>query len=203
MKKRTQQGLVIILVIFILVEGAYLIGKKSPDLKSISEEVSVSTSETVTEEKSEIKNSAVTTPAIKIISPNGGEVIGQGMEYSIAWLYSGLNAGDIVNIGLKSSDESLCWVGKTTASQGRYALTPNRVTCEGDVMTLKNGGQYKAQINVEKYANGRGVVDASDAYFTIQSPNSLISVLSPKQNETYKIGSKMTYQVERSEWKGC
>lgn len=32
---------------------------------------------------------------------------------------------------------------------------------------LKDGGKFKVQLIVEKYADGRGVADTSDNYFTI------------------------------------
>jgi hypothetical protein len=116
-------------------------------------------------------------PNITILSPNGGEVWNQNDQYTIRWVYSGLDKNDEVYIGLRFFDSSdidkgVCWLNKkSTAGIGYLSLVPKYVECGKDDMLpdLKTGGRYKVQIGVSKYSSGIGVADYSDNYFTINN----------------------------------
>jgi FlaG/FlaF family flagellin (archaellin) len=111
----------------------------------------------------------VSNPSIKITSLNDGEILNQNTSYTLAWTYSGLNNSDSITIGFRTPNENVCWAGKTIASNRSYSFVPNQVKCEGSISNLKNGGQFKAQLIVDKYSDGRGVADTSDNYFTIKT----------------------------------
>lgn len=110
---------------------------------------------------------AVVAPSITVLTPNGGETLGQNTTHSFTWSYTGLNDNDSITIGFRTSNENVCWAGKTTASSRSYSFAPSQVKCSGSVTSLINGGQFKAQLIVDKYANGLGVADMSNNYFTI------------------------------------
>jgi len=96
-------------------------------------------------------------------------MLNQNTSYTLTWNYSGLNNSDSITIGFRTPNENVCWVGKTVASDKRYSFIPNQVKCDGSISDLKSGGQFRAQLIVDKYADGRGVADTSDSYFTIKT----------------------------------
>ncbi|GEM_PF-1926854 len=174
--KKYQKGFTVSLIIAIIAiviigGGAYYYVSNDPRTSTTIPTQDSSSQAIPTNPSNTIIPAAPVSPSITILSPNGGETLEQNLAYSISWSYTGLSKGDLITIALRSTSESPCWIGTVEVSRGSYNFTPSQVVCKGDipgsVPNLKNGGQYKAQVIVEKYADGRGVADTSDNYFTI------------------------------------
>jgi len=142
-------------------------------------------------------------PTITILSPNAGESLKFNTKNTISWNYTGLNDSDIVSIIIRTIDHDPCVIGKTTVLARKYDFIPSEVSCTGTSLTKLNAStHYKAQIIVEKYAEGRGVADMSDDYFTFfiqpnQQTSQAKSVIENIRNDfgpNYKIESWMGFK---------
>ncbi len=113
--------------------------------------------------------------SIKVLSPNGGELLNQNETYKITWSYSGLDNSDLIIIGFRTPANSACWIGKVSVYPNSYSFIPSQVICNstmnGGISSLKNRGQFKATLIVDKFGEGRSVTDMSDELFTIASTN--------------------------------
>lgn len=104
-------------------------------------------------------------PMIKVISPNGGEIWSSDNEYTVSWSYDRLSEDDRVNLGFRSSDnQNICWLEPVNVGLESFKITPEEVDCGGESLA----GEYRFQIVVEKYANGKGVADMSDDSFVVE-----------------------------------
>jgi hypothetical protein len=100
------------------------------------------------------------TPSIKIISPNGGEVLSNGEKISVKWIALGLQKID--SIKLRAYPE-----GK------EYDLGYNVVNDGEEVFDMPNHIPTKAPyiIEAESFIGNLQILDKSDNYFTITSGN--------------------------------
>lgn len=112
-------------------------------------------------------------PTIKIIYPNGGEVLGLGVkdvDFRTTWSASNL-IGD-VEVYVHFDDGGTCFLGRTQVTSGVFTkkLGAN-YKCPNLPRTLIDGDKYRVSIYAD---NGDSdvdfvVKDSSDNYFTIQN----------------------------------
>ena len=184
---KTQKGfvsiLVIILVLLILGVGIYIylntekndeaVGNSSvvdfdiAENTDVVDSVNYATKEVVTPKNTSLNEEvSVEDPFVNIISPSGGETWEQDSEYVVSWTQGGLLKEDKINIGFRSSDgQTMCWLESVSVGLGSFKVIPEEINCNG-VLGLE--GEYKFQIIVDKYAEGKGVADMSDDFFTIK-----------------------------------
>ena len=120
-------------------------------------------------------DTAVTTPYIKVISPNGGEELQIGKSYVIQWKTFGYNSTDRIRISLISMPDATgssieSTIVNTNNSSNSYTWTvpPNL----GDSIPFKKGNIYKIRIYpAEEYGN----FDDSNNYFSIVASTNTIT----------------------------
>jgi hypothetical protein len=120
-----------------------------------------------------------TTPSIKVLSPNGGENIISGRQYSIIWKNN--DASMKVNILLERYDQNNNLVVSTSIAQA----VDNTGTYNWNTIALDPGPKNKIRITG---ASGTGTPkpeDSSDGYFTISSTKPTINVISPKASVSF------------------
>ena len=95
---------------------------------------------------------------IRVIQPNGGEVLTVGQTFRIRWESSKI---DKVSIGYKSCPSCLDWIVNNIPNNKYYDWTVN----------VGNTVNTKFKIYVIGYETGKGsVTDESDNYFTVIKP---------------------------------
>ncbi|MGB6012899.1 MAG: Ser-Thr-rich GPI-anchored membrane family protein, partial [Desulfobacterales bacterium] len=100
---------------------------------------------------------------IKVLSPNGGELIKTGSEYQIKWSAEGVR--DDVTIYLTDNNRTIGTIAKNIKpTSGSYNWKVNNAL-RGKAL---KGEQYKIVLK----ARDRKIVDESDRYFSIGSPES-------------------------------
>lgn len=107
-------------------------------------------------------------PSVKVLSPNGGEVLKFADKNLITWNYAGLDSKDTLTIGFRNrvGTGSACWIKGIPVGNKKLEYIAGKVLCENGVKIM-SGDQYKIELIVDKYNTGRGVADTSDNYFTI------------------------------------
>ena len=145
--------------------------------------------------KASFINEAIASPSpyIKVISPNGGEVVSFDKPFSIAWSSAGTQ---LAYIYLLSPDGGTCRIDGVNASLGKYSkVIKQGEKCLNTSKTIQPG-QYKILI----YGDTQGAEDTSDGFFdltggvyttippvitttTIASPSPYIKVISPNGGE--------------------
>ena len=161
-KGSTSVVLLVTIILILLGVIAWIYLSKSTQVNQIHD-----SNEPKVDQMVSVVTKPVLTPSITITSPNGGELLSQNTSYVITWKYSELKNDDPVTIGFRTPSENVCWIGKSVAGSKEYSFVPSQVKCEESASNLKSGGKFKAQLIVDKYANGRGVADMSDGYFTV------------------------------------
>ncbi len=156
-------SLVIIIIIIIL--AIYLFSKNGTQAPAPQESASPSASVT-TAPISQPVVAAPETPSatVGVTSPNGGEKLDINKSVTVTWNYTGLAVADTISISLLSDKNEMCWVGRSAVGNKRYDFTASSCSTPNNPLKL---GKYKIQITVDKFANGKGVADTSDAYFDI------------------------------------
>ncbi|MCX6719711.1 MAG: peptidoglycan-binding protein, partial [Candidatus Staskawiczbacteria bacterium] len=103
-------------------------------------------------------------PSIKVISPNGGEILPFGMP-QVSWTSSGVTNA---NIYLQFPDGATCFIKTVPASQGSDIITIlNGFQCPNISRTI-SAGQYKIFIIGDSDSGPR---DFSDNYFNFSTAN--------------------------------
>jgi len=154
------------------------------------------------------KCTPTTTPWIKVLSPNGGEVYQVG-SIPVTWTSCNVPVNTHINIRLINPEASLDpFVSLNTGSSG-YPLSSYMV----DNFNLNYGNHYKISLR-GTLANSFIVADYSDSTFTINN-NSIavpggpvsrcnsttapwVKVLSPNGGEVYQAGQQITVK-----WESC
>ncbi|WMX12733.1 T9SS type A sorting domain-containing protein [Aureispira sp. CCB-E] len=114
---------------------------------------------------------------ITIVDPNGGEVLHTCQQYTISWNTSG-TLSDYYDIDY-SLDGGTIWASVTTnylSTNGLFTWTVPPVQSSTCLIRVKD-------------AQSGGIVDQSDAFFTINTP---VTVLAPNGGETLKGGDVHT-----------
>jgi len=138
--------------------------------------------------------SRIVPPAVKINSPNGGELFNSTNTYNITWDNTNLESTSKIRIELWDDDSVPTKI--TTIASGLSS------TVESYSWTIafgfKAGSKYKIKAQVYSPTSTGGEVgvtnDYSDAYFSINvtSATPTIEVLTPLRNATYTDGGYIT-----------
>jgi hypothetical protein len=119
---------------------------------------------------------------LEVIAPNGGEILVSGTPVTIAWSFSGLNAGENLLISLEGSADygpiAYCRI-----SSGSYEWIAGR---KMDGTFAKPAGGYRILIELVGSDQGH---DASNGAFTISPAPSVVALMAPNGGETLQKGS--------------
>lgn len=117
--------------------------------------------------------------SVTVISPNGGEVMTRGAQYTINWSTTG-NVGANVKLVVRRGT-STGTIASTTPNDGVYLWTVP--------LTYPLGTNFVMEISS---VTSPSVMDTSDANFTFQDvppPLGTITALSPNGGETFTVGT--------------
>lgn len=120
--------------------------------------------------------------ALRITSPNGGEIVEQGKSRNILWDRVGTVENNLVNIHY-SLNNGTSWVSIATAvpNLGTHSwLVPVGVDKESDQVLVRVSSTVNSNIS-----------DASDAVFSIV-PQPVLTITSPAGEENWSIGTQQT-----------
>ncbi len=139
----------------------------------------------------DFSNAAFSIGGITVTSPNGGESWEQGSSEDITWDSSYVN-GNVEIILLKTNTGTEYLIEESTENDGIYNWTVGMCSHTSSIPEdpqgmVVPGSTYKIKI---VSLNDPGVLDKSDANFTISPDNTAsISVTSPNGGESLTIGS--------------
>jgi len=132
-------------------------------------------------------NTPTTSPlSIRVVTPNGGEVLERGQTYRITW--EAPAQIDMVTLGYKACDSCLDWIVNNIANTGYYDWTVN----------VGNTTNTLFKIYIIGYDTGVGsVTDTSDNSFTVlqptPTPSIWLQVKTPNGGEALHVGQ--TYGI--------
>ena len=118
--------------------------------------------------------SGQSTPAITVISPNGGAYYTRGNPISVWWKTANIPSDNQVLIRLRSVATGQEYNLITTSNDGNESVNPSAISV----------GSYTLEIKTA--VNGQSYVDASDSYFKIvdPTPSAGITVTAPNGGES-------------------
>jgi len=120
----------------------------------------------------------VTTKAVAIESPNGGEQIQTGEEYEIKWI-SSKSATDLVKLELYKSGELHSTIASETVNDGLYAW---------QVPTNLDGSDYRVRVTWLSASSDTNNYDSSDTDFTIAKDISITTTTTTAELTEYSVG---------------
>jgi peptidoglycan hydrolase-like protein with peptidoglycan-binding domain len=151
-------------------------------------------------------NPNITTPSIKVISPNGGEVYTAGQQVIVKW--TSCNVPNTLPVFISLEGNNNITTNIVDATQGVLNDGSELVTLptQGTWQGMQFGQIYKIRVGVGPFGNLSGSTsDNSDNLFTINaaptctsSSQPSITVLSPNGGEVYQEGQQVTIK-----WKSC
>ena len=101
---------------------------------------------------------SVNTPeALKVLSPNGGETVADGTQYSITW-----KANNLLNVTIEFSSNN--------GSNWSPIITSTPASAESYLWTVPGISTTLGRIRISDVLDPQTYVDVSDAVFTIQGP---------------------------------
>jgi hypothetical protein len=122
------------------------------------------------------------TPSLKVLSPNGGEVLGVGKTYAIQWSSAGISEDTPIQIQLLKKRSGVAYdiydvvytlayaENKTAKNRGSYSWTIPSVITLGEATVGIQPGQYWLSVGTGPHVvSSIGAEDMSDAPFTITS----------------------------------
>ena len=128
-----------------------------------------------------------TTPWIKVVSPNGGEIFTAGQQITITWETCNPPVGDQIMIILKSSISTIGKEITTVSNTGTSTIT--LPTTLGSNLAITPGNYYKIATQLGGSAMGRiAPVDYSDNLFTISAKSTAEDLSSASDKNGKHIG---------------
>ncbi|TSC95078.1 MAG: hypothetical protein CEN87_90 [Parcubacteria group bacterium Licking1014_1] len=137
---------------------------------------------------------ATTQSSITVLSPNGGEVLTTGQDYTIKWNSYGIPSYQNVKIELGYNHNDPTYAAGNYFEDWIVEKTPNTGSYTWSVPEFYGVGLNSSSFRV-KISYSSGVVDYSDANFTIKigvSNPTLIINPGPIAGANYKSGDKIT-----------
>lgn len=151
-------------------------------------------------------NPNITTPSIKVISPNGGEVYTAGQQITVKW--TSCNVPNTLPVFINLEGNNNITTNIVDATQGVLNDGSELVTLptQGTWQGMQFGQIYKIRVGVGPFGNLSGSTsDNSDNLFTINAgtgclPTSIpsVTVLSPNGGEVFTAGQQITVK-----WTSC
>lgn len=153
-----------------------------------------------------INSQNITTPLIKVLSPNGGENYRIGQKVNVSWSMKGFSSWDNYNAAVqiqlwdKTGQNyigSFCTYCNSAQNGGSYNWTIDKVFSPNDTYINIIPGEYKIRVSVVGDNNvplNYLVLDFSDSYFKISNSYTTtpsITVTYPNGGESYSIGQQI------------